>query len=218
MIFDKYTESIHAGNDSATRIVGIDPGYRNTGIAIGGIGIASSHTYIESIGLVQTKSIKCETKTNEKARCVGEIGRFYHEHSESIGWSHVAGEIPGGAQSYSAASALGVATGTLAMPASTGKTFTPVTPQAVKKKAIALFGGSGKKDIVDGMMELHASLDWPVRTLKGRSVPVYGKCEHMADAALVLYVLAEHIRTVRHNRHVTSHRGYTRADTKEIRL
>lgn len=164
------------------RVAGLDPAFRNFGVAIGMLDIESMRLKIEKLVLLQTKNNagKQVYKSSDNLRGAIHLHESLLELVEPC--SMIFSEIPSGAQSASASHQLGIALGILAgLP----QRLIQVQPLAVKLATVGKKTAS-KQEMIDWAEREHPNAPWIRRKLKSKLVLTKAN-EHLADAVASIH-------------------------------
>lgn len=164
------------------RILGQDPAFSNYGLALVDVDIHTKQMYPVSIRLIETKksAIKTVRVSSDKIFRAKTICEQVREAEKSC--NLIAAEIPSGAQSASAANALGIALGIVA---GHTKPLIEVTAAEAKKAATG-YSDASKGDMVAWAYELWPDLQWAKGRSKDMPEGLANKNEHMADALAII--------------------------------
>lgn len=166
-------------NRNILRVAGIDPGMRNSGVAIAAYDLDSGDYQIDHVAIVQTQRQVTKTvrQNSDDYRCAREMIRGVDKILVAHGVKFVFAELPTGAQSARAMFAFGITT---AIMAGLTPPLIQVTPNEVKL-ASAGHKTATKAEMMDWAMTKWPKLPWLTRKSKGAIVPVADN-EHLADA------------------------------------
>jgi len=167
---------------SVVRVVGFDPAFRRWGFAIAEIDTETLQVEIKDLILMKTenRSGKTVRKSSDELRRAVELRKAMQKYSADA--QVVFSEIPGGAQSASAAKQLGIVLGILS---ALDKPLIQVTPIETKLAAVGSKVAS-KQEMIDWAVSSYPDAPWLMRKLKGEMVPVNDN-EHLADAVAVIH-------------------------------
>lgn len=166
------------------KVIGLDPSYRNWGIAIGSASLTTGDLTIHTLDTIHTEAqpkggrIRASTWDIESAYTLYE-GVYNHVLDADI----VCIEVPTGSQDAKAALGRGICLGILGSLLSNKMIF--VTPQSVKK--IIGKDNATKADSVAHAMSKHPEAPWPMH----RGKVSVTKAEHSADAVNAIYAGAQ---------------------------
>lgn len=164
------------------KIVGIDIGLCNTGIAKASLNLDSMCLVIDDLILIQTepskiKSVRRNSDDMRRAKIIHDAVQFYTKET-----SFAIAEIPTGSQTARAAFAFGICIGVLS-----GSPIPIIQVQPTEVKLATV----GKKNATKDEMIAHAIKahpDAPWLTHKSKGAIVYNADnEHLADAVSVIY-------------------------------
>lgn len=168
---------------TSLKIVGCDPSWRNWGIAIGDVSLATGDLKITDMRVILT-GIK-EDHTKRKSQLDIESAELLCEGVRKAidGADIVTVEVPYGSQNASAAKGQGICMGVLGSVKEDH--FVYVTPQSVKK----IIGDpkATKGDVVRWCVARHPEAPWPMHQGKVN----ISKAEHMADAIVSIYAASQ---------------------------
>lgn len=165
------------------KIVGLDPSWRNWGIATGYASLTTGELIITDLKVVLTKISEDHTK-RKSTLDIESASLLYEGVSEAVkGADIVTVEVPTGSQNYDAATGRGVCLGILGSVAEDH--FIYVTPQSVKK--IVGNPKATKREVVEWAYARHPEAPWPMHN---GQISI-GKAEHMADAIVTIYAAAQ---------------------------
>lgn len=161
------------------RVAGIDPGMRNSGVAVATYDLDTGGYDIDHVAIVQTQRqvTKMVRQNSDDYRSAREMIRGVDKVLVKHGVQFVFAELPTGAQSARAMFAFGITT---AIMAGLTPPLIQVTPSEVKL-ASAGKKTATKEEMMQWAMKKWPNLPWLTRKLKGEIVPV-GDNEHLADA------------------------------------
>lgn len=165
------------------KIVGCDPSWRNWGIAIGSVSLATGDLKIQDMRVIHTSIREDHTKRKSELDIISADMLAEGVRDAIKGADIVTVEVPYGSQSASAAKGQGICLGILGSVKEDH--FVYVTPQSVKK----IIGDlkATKEEVVNWCLARHPEAPWP----KHRGKVVISKSEHMADAIVSIYAAAQ---------------------------
>ncbi len=164
------------------RILGQDPAFSNYGLAMVDVDVETKELHPVWIDLVETKkttakSVRVSSDKLHRGRQISEAVRKAESHCNLI-----AAEIPSGAQSASAANALGIALGIVC-----GHTRPLIEVTAAEAKKVATgYSDASKGDMVAWAYEQWPDLNWAKGRSKDMPEGLANKNEHMADALAIV--------------------------------
>jgi len=164
------------------RILGQDPAFSNYGMAMVDVDPVTAEMHPIWIDLVETKksaikTVRVSSDKLQRGRQITQRVRLAEKDCMMI-----AAEIPSGAQSASAANALGVALGIVC---GHTKPLIEVTAAEAKKAATG-YSDASKGDMVAWAYELWPDLEWAKGRSKDMPEGLANKNEHMADALAIV--------------------------------
>lgn len=164
---------------SRITVLGIDPSFRNFGLALVEVDLLTKEMFPTQIRLIVTEP----TKDKKQVRVSSDKLRRAREAALALrDWeklAHIAGaEIPSGAQSASAANGLGIALGVVA-----GHTIPLIEVNAAEAKLAAVGNKTAsKREMINWAYDLWPDLQWN----KVKSGRLVDNNEHMADALAIV--------------------------------
>lgn len=163
-------------------ILGQDPAFSNYGLALVDVDILTKELHPRWIHLIETKKTTNKQVRASSDKLIRARQIALEVRSHECDCNMIAAEIPSGAQSASAANALGIALGIVA---GHSKPLIEVSAAEAKRAATG-YADASKGDMVAWAYEQWPNLDW----VKGRSKDMPGglanKNEHMADALAIV--------------------------------
>lgn len=164
------------------RVLGQDPAFSNYGLALVDVDVTTFEMFPVWIKLVETEKNKSKTVRASSDKLTRARKIIDTVRKAELECHIIAAEIPSGAQSASAANALGIALGIVA-----GHTKPLIEVSAAEAKQAATgHKDASKGDMVEWAYDLWPDLDWA----KGRSAQMpdglANKNEHMADALAIV--------------------------------
>lgn len=167
---------------SKIKVVGLDPSFRNFGVAHSLIDLESGLISVVDLHLEQTAGAAGKTvrKNSDDLRCARQLHDMLIEQCRHPKFAMI--EVPTGTQSARASWALGITVGVIA---SCPIPIIQVTPSQVKMASVGKKTAS-KMEMIEWAMSLYPDLNWLMRKSKGLMVPTNAN-EHLADAVAVLH-------------------------------
>ena len=163
------------------KVLGFDPSLRNWGIAAGRYFPDSKILRINNVDVIQPvlptgKKTRQNSLDLETAKQLAESAIAYAKLADVIFV-----EVPIGSQSARAMASYGVCVGVLGAIQAMGIPFFEITPTEVK---LATVGNkmATKAEMIAWATSHHPNATWPTRKLKGKTIVIADKAEHMADA------------------------------------
>ena len=159
----------------------MDPSLRNWGFAHGTYDTETHLINIDTVALTTTEKTKHKSVrvNSDDLTAAAQLGLDAHKH---MLWAEVTFvEVPVGSQSSRAMASYGVCVGVLGTLRAGRHNFIEVMPLEVKMATVGKKKAS-KQDIVDYMSNKYPNVEWPTKTLKGKTSIIMDKANHMADA------------------------------------
>ncbi len=164
------------------RVLGQDPAFSNYGLCLVDVDAMTGEMFPVTVHLIETKksaikTVRVSSDKLQRGRLISQIVREWEQEC-----SIIAAEIPSGAQSASAANALGIALGIVS-----GHTKPLIEVSAAEaKKAATGYSDASKGDMVAWAYEQWPDLPWAKGRSKDMPDGLANKNEHMADALAIV--------------------------------
>ena len=164
------------------RVLGIDPSFRNTGLAFGFLDVETNRLEVMDLALLKTEVTKAKQvrRNSDDLRCAGELAAALFAACKGFQPDLVVAEVPSGTQSSRASWTLGITLGILATLRLSYNPLIEVAPQAVKR----YFAGSktaNKRTMIDTAYTRYPHLPWLTQGSR-----LMNDNEHLADAVAIL--------------------------------
>jgi hypothetical protein len=165
------------------QIAGLDPSFRNWGIALATLDLETGELDDLVLHLVQTGDAPKNKQVRQNSIdliAAEELAKGYLSLVQGV--TVVFAEVPHGSQSAAAMKGYGVCIGLLGFMRAMGTTIIEVN-ESESKKLMAGIRTATKQQMIDAAFTIYPNANWPMR---GGKV-VAGKAEHMADAIAAIH-------------------------------
>lgn len=162
-------------------VLGLDPSYRNWGIAAGSLDTDTHQFTLNHVAVIQTEktSSKQLRVNSDDLSCAEILWKGLVPYFEQVHVIFV--EVPVGSQSAASMKGYGICIGLLGAIRGCGKPFFELTPKEVKLAATGNPEAS-KAAMIDWATKQYPHDTWPTEVKKGVTKIIASKAEHMADA------------------------------------